>query len=229
MPTEEQTKPTIATCHSGRADTEQLSTEWAVDRSTPTTCDSVVAAAMSHLFSGFVLINKLLRATPVKHRKLLGPLDHASENISLVLVDLNVCSRDFWDSRDTRNRSDPLRRCYSAFTHRGRVRVAARPPLQSNKGSQFVQPNVSRMEPTTLSNLSRIPEIFCTQQTSGDPAFLLASAVLQLVGAYRAFEALSASPFPDGAPYSFEHACHCLCTALLILDECSTGMEAPFR
>ena len=46
----------------------------------------------------------------------------------------------------------------------------------------------------------------------------LATAILHLVGAYRAMEILSASAFPSGAPVAFELACHCLCNALLTLD-----------
>ena len=51
----------------------------------------------------------------------------------------------------------------------------------------------------------------------------LASAVLHLVGAYRAMETLSASAFPAGAPRSFESASHCVCTALVTLDTCLAG------
>jgi hypothetical protein len=48
----------------------------------------------------------------------------------------------------------------------------------------------------------------------------LASAILHLVGAYKAMETLSASTLRSGAPDSFELASHCLCAALVTLDAC---------
>jgi hypothetical protein len=63
-------------------------------------------------------------------------------------------------------------------------------------------------------------EMDCASITQSEWEDLLASAVLHLVGAYRAMETLSGSAFPAGAPGSFEIACHCLCTALVTLDAC---------
>jgi hypothetical protein len=69
-----------------------------------------------------------------------------------------------------------------------------------------------------------------TEAKASEMETALASAILQLVGAYRAIDVLSASPFPTGAPHSFELACHCLCSALVGLDEYSTESEpAPLR
>jgi len=176
---------------------------------TPMACESLVADAMCHLLAAFVMIQNPSRSSRTYDGS-PNALDLANENICMVLERLSECSYAFWMLPKRRNLvlarvheyCDVFKRKYRAWED----------PHVTEIGSkrQFLLAGVS---------LTAIEENARETETT------LAVAILQLIDAYRAIDALSASPFPAGAPYSFELACYCLCTALVSLEECSKGCE----
>ena len=62
---------------------------------TPMACEPHVADAVSHLLSGFLIVEDLARASrPVDGSQ--TPLGRSSRDIATVLVQLNDCSVGFW-------------------------------------------------------------------------------------------------------------------------------------
>jgi hypothetical protein len=137
-------------------------------------------------------------------------LDRVSENICIVLKRLDECNHAYWLLQKSRNQTlVRLREFCSAFRcrYRGREKTHVT-DIRSKR--QFAWKEASHL---------------ATKGNASETDTAVALAILQLVGAYRAMDVLSASPFPTGSPYSFGLACHCLCAALVGLDEYSTGSE----
>lgn len=181
----------------------------AVTPSTPMACEAVLADALCRLFAGFVMTENLRRTSPT-YGGSTNALDGVSKNICVVINRLNDCSHAFWLLK---KRRDPtlvrLRESSSAF--RRRYRDGKEPyAAEINLERQFA-PDGARVTDT--------------EESASATDTTLALATLQLIVAYRAIDALSESPFPGGAPYSFELACHCLCAAILSLDEYATGTQ----
>jgi hypothetical protein len=180
---------------------------------TPMACESYVADAVSHLLSGFLIVEDLAVASrPVGGSQ--TPLDRSSKDIATVLVELNDCSVGFWlMPRAPISRVARLRRLCAPSKRRrstpdGGTSTAVAYGALEVKQSQDVEFHAGSLA------LKR-PEW----------AISMALATLHLVGAHRAMERLSKSSFPMGAPESFELACHCLCAALVTLDACLANCE----
>lgn len=174
--------------------------------------ESLVADAMCHLLTGFVMVGNL---APTLHgdRRSACSFDLASENIGIVLEKLNECSHAFWLLPQSRKSTlSRLREFCGAFKYQQRQREAPQVMEISSDHRLTYETRAASAGP----NVREIDEA-------------LASAILQLVSAYRAIDALSVTPFPRGAPHSFELACCCLCTALVHLENCSLGCEGKFR
>lgn len=184
----------------------------AVSLYTPMACESLVADAMRHLLAAFVMIQNPSRSSRTYDGS-ANALDLANENICTVLERLNECSYAFWMLQKGRNLvlvglSRVLEYC-DVFKRKYRAREDPHVRALGSK-REFVLEEVS---------------LTATEVNAGETETTLAVATLQLVAAYRAMDALSASPFPAGAPYSFGLACYCLCSALVSLDECSRGCQ----
>jgi hypothetical protein len=178
----------------------------------PMACESLVADAVCHLLTGFFMIEKL---SVQPHRDGTDFLDWASENICVVLESLDECSNAFWSSQKRRgpmlSRSNDVPRA-----RKGRRREREDPPESDVGAREPLRPPgaASGQTPTTQG----------PSNNSGEDK-ALSSSLLQLVGAYRAMDALSVTPFRCSAPFAFELACHCLCTAIVALEECSLEVE----
>jgi hypothetical protein len=184
------------------------------DIDTPMACESYVADAVSHLLSGFLIVEDLAAAIrPVGGSQ--TPLDRSSKDIATVLVELNDCSVGFWlmMPRAPVSRVARLRgfcapsKCRRSTPEGGKSDAAAAGALEVKQpqGVEFRAGPLARKRPEWANSL--------------------ALATLHLVGAHRAMERLSESSFPMGAPGSFELACHCLCAALATLDACFANCE----
>ena len=203
--------------------------DYAIDLDMPPAYEPHVADAVCHLLSGFRIVEDLGTASRPPRRSVTA-LAVTSQNISTVLKELNECSlgyslplpqsripaserlrgshRPFRCRRDAPEddavETKPRKQCVPEFVARGPVGGLGR-SIRRDHG------------PTNQVDRASI--------TPSEWEDSLASAVLHLVRAYRAMEALSASAFPASAPDSFEIACHCLCTALVTLDTCLAACE----
>jgi hypothetical protein len=188
-------------------------TNAAFDIDTPMACESYVADAVSHLFSGFLIVEDLAAATrPVGGSQ--TPLDRSSKDIATVLVELNDCSVGFWlMPRGTVSRVARLRGFCAPSKRRRSTPEEGKPDAAAAGALEVKQPQGVEFHAGRLAK--KRPEW----------ANSLALATLHLVGAHRAMEQLSESSFPMGAPGSFELACHCLCAALATLDACLANYE----
>lgn len=183
------------------------------DMDTPMACESFVADAVSHLLSGFLIVEELAAATrPVSGSQ--APLDHSSKDIATVLVELNDCSVGFWlMPRAPVSRVVRLRGFCAPSQRRRRAPEEGKPVAAADDALEEKQPRDVEFHAGSLAR--KRPEW----------ANSLALATLHLVGAHRAMERLSQSSFPMGAPESFELACHCLCAALVTLEACLANCE----
>ena len=181
---------------------------------TPMACESVVTDAVRHLFSGFLMVEKIDATSRSRWDSVT--LELTSENICTVIKELNHCSIGFWRLPAAR---------ISAGTRSREFAVA----FKRRRGAPE-----NKCRPDTPADLAvatkpreQVAPEFVTQGRASisKPKWdeSLALAILHLVGAYKAMELLSASAFPSGAPDSFELACRCLCTALVTLDTCFAG------
>jgi hypothetical protein len=202
---------------------------------TPMACESLVADAIGHLLSGFLIVENL-DATSRSVRGSVTTLELTSENICTVLKELNDCSVGFWQLPKARipvvarlrEFRGPYKRRRGAQEGKCRrdapadhaVKMKPRDPL----AREFVAQGPLRGPSSSIrSNPCSSRQAGRASITKSEWEESLASAILQLLGAYRAIEILSPSAFPSGALDSFERACHCLCTALVTLDACLAG------
>lgn len=200
-------------------------TAYAIDPDMPMAYESLVADAVCHLLSGLLIVEDL-NGTPRYPRPLCSvtALAVTEQNISTAVEELSECSLGFWLLRQARIRASEgsPQYCESSRCEHGSPGHHAegtRSRKQSESASLTQGANggldgpIRQVDPE--SHQMDHPSI-----THSEWEDSLASAVLHLVGAYKAMETLSASAFPAGAPVSFEVACHCLCTALVTLDTC---------
>lgn len=181
----------------------------AVSLYTPMACESLVADAMCHLLAAFVMIQNPSRSFRTCDES-ANALDLANEYICTVLERLNECSYAFWMLQKGRNLV--------------LVRVHEYCDVFKRKYRAREDPHVRELGSERQFGLDGV-SLTATEVNASQTETTLAVAILQLIDAYRAIDALSASPFPAGAPYSFELACYCLCTALVSLEECSKRCE----
>jgi hypothetical protein len=188
-------------------------TTLAIGPDTPMACESYVADAVSHLLSGFVIVEDLAAVIrPVGGSQ--TPLDRSSKDIATVLVELNDCSVGFWlIPRAPVSRVARLRGFCAPSKRRRSTPEGGKPDVAADGALELKQPQGVEFHAGPLAR--KRPEW----------ANSLAVATLHLVGAHRAMERLSESSFPMGAPGSFELACHCLCAALATLDACLANYE----
>jgi hypothetical protein len=198
------TKPPLADSES---DSSEQIVPYVVSVDTPMACESLVAEAMRHLLAAFVMIKNPGR-TSCRYGGSANALDQATEKICTVLERLNECSHAFWlVQKDGKPVQGRLRKYGDAFKRTRCARQDA-PVREINSNRQFIFEGLS---------------LTATEVNAWDTETTFALAILQLIGAYRAIDALSTTSFPTGAPYSFEIACNCLCAALVGLEEYSTG------
>ena len=209
MMTLQEVKP-IAQRLRGEADIDATVT--AIGPDTPMACESHVADAVCHLFSGLLIVDDLARfSRPVSGPQ--NPLGCVSKNIATVLTELNNCSVRFWLlPRAPVPPVARLRAFCSPSKRRGRAPVAGGEPAVT--AANVIEVQAAR--PSARHAVS-------PAKTKPERGKSLALAILHLVGAYKAMEMLSESSFSTGAPESFELACHCLCAALVTLDACLAG------
>jgi hypothetical protein len=179
----------------------------AIRPDTPMACESYVADAVCHLFSGLLIVEDHRTSSPPVSGP-QTPLGCSSRNIATVLTELNNCSVQFWLlPRAPVPPVARLRALCGPSKRRCRAQVA--------RGEPVVAPgNALEVKAPRPSHLHAVP----LARTNPEWENSLALAILHLVGAYRAMEMLSESSFPAGAPESFELACHGLCAALVALD-----------
>jgi hypothetical protein len=200
----------------------------AMDLDTPTACDEHVADAACHLISAFLIVEDLGGAPSRTVNRSAISVQVISQNICTALEELNECSLGFWFLPHARIAlSARLRGFCRRFNFRGDApaeRSADMKP-QERVATEFVTQGSAGWPGSS----SRPPDQGATRVTDGASFIesewdeLVSAAVLHLLGAYRAMETLSASAFPAVAPRSFALTCHCLCTALVILDTCLAG------
>jgi hypothetical protein len=201
----------------------------AMDLNTPMACDEHVADAACHLISAFLIVEDLGGAPPSRTvNRSATSVQVISQNICTALEELNKCSLGFWFLPHARMApSARLRGFCRRFNFRGDApadRSADMKP-QERVAAEFVTQGLADWPGSS----SRPPDQGTTRVTNGacfiesERDELVSAAVLHLLGAYRAMEALSASAFLSVAPRSFALACHCLCTALVVLDTCLAG------
>jgi hypothetical protein len=208
-----EVKP-IAQRPRGEADIDTTAVA-AIGPDTPMACESYVADAVCHLLSGLLLIKDLAAASqPVSGPK--TPLECSCKNIATVLTELNNCSVGFWSL--PRTPVPPVARLRGWCVPSKRRRRA---PLAGGELA-VVADNVLEVKTPRPSDLHAVP----LARTKAEWGNSLALAILHLVGAYKAMETLSESPFPAGAPEPFELACHCLCAALVTLDVCLADCQS---
>ena len=203
--------------------------DYAIDPDMPMACESQVADAVCHLLSGFLIVEGLGEVSRQTRRSVTA-LAATAQNISTVLQELNECSLGFWripqaripaSERRLRGSRRPFRCRRDAPGDHG---VETKPREQSVPES-VTQGPIGGLHGSLRPGHGADREMDRASITQSEWEDSLASAVLHLVGAYRAMETLSGSAFPAGAPGSFEIACHCLCTALVTLDTCLAGYE----
>jgi len=174
----------------------------------PMLCESLAADAVCHLLTGFFMIEKL-SGEPHADRRASHSFERASENVCTVLESLDECSNAFWLSqKDESPEVLRVRDIPRAFKGRRRGREA-RPKSEIGAGRPVAQLGAPNAPARSVSGGSGASE----------DEKALSSALLQLVGAYRAMDALSSTPFRTSSPFAFELGCHCLCAAIVALEE----------
>jgi hypothetical protein len=204
-------------------------TDYAIDPDMPMAYESLVADAVCHLFSGLLIVEHL-NGTPRHPLPLCSvtALAVTEQNISTALEELNECNLGFWrllpQARIRASERPPgyreSSRCDRDFP--GHHAVGTKSRKQSEPASLTQGANGGLNGPIRQDDPGS-HQMDHASITHSEWEDSLASAVLHLVGAFRAMETLSASAFPAGAPGSFEVACHCLCSALVTLDTCLAG------
>lgn len=180
--------------------------------------DSQVADAMCHLLSGYLIVEDVSGASARTLSRPPTALDVIAKNISSALRELNECSLEIWLFPQAGTRASAGLRGFCR-----RFNLWRDPTMHHPLNLKPRQPIVSDF---VTEGSGALGSHWSTH--SEDSRFImqpeweerLAAALLHLVGAYRAMERLSRSPLPSGAPCSFAVACHCLCTALAVLDMC---------
>jgi hypothetical protein len=211
--------------------------DYDMDPETPMACESLVADAIGHLLSGFLIVKNLdARSRSVCGSVTTLELTLTSENICTVLKELNDCSVGFSQLPKTqipvvarlREFRGPYKRRCGAPDRKCRRDAPADHAVEMKPRDQFAREFVAQ-RPLRGPSSSIRSDPWSTHQagrtsiTKSEWEESLASAILHLLGAYRAIEILSASAFPSGALDSFELACHCLCAALVTLNGCLAG------
>jgi hypothetical protein len=209
--------------------------DYDTDPETPMACESLVADAIGHLLSGFLIV-KNLDATSRSVCGSVTTLELTSENICTVLKELNNCSVGFWQLPKAqipvvarlREFRGPYKRRRGAPERKCERDAPADHAVEMKPRDQFAREIVAQRSLRGPSSSIRSDPWSTLQAgrasiTKSEWEESLASAILHLLGAYRAIEILSASAFPSGALDSFELACHCLCAALVTLDACLAG------
>jgi hypothetical protein len=197
---------------------------------TPMACESFLADAMCHLLSGFLIVEDVDASSRSQSGSVI-PLHFISENIRAALKELDNCSVEFWRFTKARMAAgprfrelrDPYRRRRASTQGNCGRDAPALHGVETRLGKHLVPEVVMQMATGTSDREIRParesnPQTACASITKSECEESLASAILHLVGAYRAMEVLSASALPSGAPESFELACRCLCTSLVYLD-----------
>jgi hypothetical protein len=207
-----------------------------VDPATAMACESIVAGAMSHLLSGFFVLKNLRTTSTSLDESEITTLGLASEDIATVLARLNQCSVAVWLLPKVRDGA--ASRLWKRCSSNHRVDAVDNSRQQSAPGKRLERSTVREPESNLVTH-RRIRE--SDNSVLSDPPYLqlvdsnstarseweqrLAWAILHLVVANTAMEALSISAFPWGAPESFKDACFRLCAALVTLDECLDGAD----
>ncbi len=204
-------------------------TDYAIDPDMPVAYESLVADAVCHLFSGFLIVESLSDTSRhPRPRRSVTALAVTAQIISTALAELNECSLGFWRLlpqariRGSERPSGYCRPFRCGHDVPGDHAVETKPREQSVPEC-LTQVPIGGLHGSIRQDHWPTHQMDRASITQSEWEDSLASAVLHLVGAYRATETLSASAFPAGAAGSFEIACHCLCTALVALD---TGLTA---
>jgi hypothetical protein len=211
---------------------EDTAADYAIGLDAPVACESFVADAMCELLSAFLIVEDLC-TTPQSIFRSEAVLDLASDNIRTALKCLNDCSVAFWRllklqvpgviglsqlcSSNKRRRGLPEGDCGCSEPSSRSLQV--KPREQPRSGLVTWAP-VRALNASIKSECCSTVQASLASLTEVESEQRLAAAILHLVDAHRAMEALSVSDLPSGAPESFESAYCCLCTALVTLDAC---------
>jgi hypothetical protein len=200
----------------------------ATDFVTPVACDSYVTDTICHLILGFSIVEHLGATSRPPCRQAVTALAVTAHNICTALQALNACSLGI--SRQVPHARIQASRRQRASFRRFRYRCEARGGYAVEKESQLrdvpesaIKGHVGRFPASIRTDHSVSQHRDHPSRSEWDDS--LASAILHLVGAYRAMECLSTSNFPAAIADDFEIACHCLCAALVTLDTCLAGCE----
>ena len=204
-------------------------TEYVMGLGTPMAHESQVADAVCHLVSGFHILEGIVEdlGDSSRQRGPVATLAVTAQVISTALEELNYCSLEFW--RLLPQARIQASECLPEYCRPLRCgRDSPGVPMESKPREQSEPETLTQGSHVELGGSIRRDQVATHQEdgastTHSEWEGSLASAVLHLVGAYRAMETLSASAFPAGAPRSFESASHCVCTALVTLDTCLAG------